>query len=204
MNKIVFFDIDRTLFDPGNFLQKIFEELARDFELGENSEDFRSIYEEVKSDEGYFIPEKFMDKIIFNYPSIKRNRLEEVFWKDELFVQSLYADADAIRNLSSRATLGIYSKGDKKFQIKKLEFLSGLIDERNIFIYPNKVEHANEVFSNYLDSQVYLVDNEIKVLTSVLNVCPEVSAILIDRNNNLEDNQGVTKINSLTDLVNII
>ena len=203
MKKIVFFDIDRTLFDSSRFLTHFFEELSKNFKIGETSEDFKRIYEETKNEAGYFVPETCIRKISETFPSIPKENLERIFWNGSLFEKCLYPDALSI-NFLKNAEIGIFSKGDYAFQMKKLDFIKDILDRHNIYIFPNKLEHINELISSYKDYEVYFVDNDIDVLKAVQKNSSKALLILIDRSEELEDNVGVIKIKNLEELQNII
>lgn len=171
--------------------------------MGETSEDFKRIYEETKNEKGYFVPEIYLKKILETFPFVNKKTLETLFWNGKLFEKSLYEDAFSI-NFLKNAGIGIFSKGDYTFQMKKLDFIKDIVDQRNIYIFPNKLEHINELLSNYKDYEVYFVDNEIEVLKSVQKADSAAKLILIDRSEELEDNVGVVKIKSLKELENLI
>ncbi len=203
MKKIVFFDIDKTLFDSSRFLTHFFEELSKSFKTGERNEDFKRIYEETKNEAGYFIPEIYLKKILETFPSINKKTLETIFWDGKQFEKSLYEDAFSI-NFLKNAAIGIFSTGDYAFQMKKLDFIKDIVEGHNIYIFPNKLEHTSEVLANYKDYEVTFVDNALDVLIAIQKVSHKVKLILIDRNNDLEDNVGITKIKSLDELKNLI
>lgn len=202
MNKILFLDIDRTLFDSDLFLDTFYTELRGSFGLPENT-DLNSFYQNAKNEKGYFDPEIFV-KNISNSIQVDENKINEVFWDDKLIDDCLYPDALSIKNLLNKTTLGIFSKGDEKFQMKKIVFLNDLLEEKNIFITSNKFESMATLLNNYSDFEISFVDDELDVLISEKKLKPDVNVFLIDRKGNLEDNVEVRKIKSLEELENLV
>lgn len=196
MQKIIFFDIDGTLFDVSSFLNLLHQKLID--QLGMTSQDIsklKIIYDEVKRENGYFFPTSFLTKIVSNFQLVDKTRLEKIFWGIDLFEKSLYKDTLAVGDLAKLAKIGIFSKGEVEFQKKKLSFLNISIDDQDIYIFPNKVDKIREIFGKYENYEVYLVDDNLEVLREVKNLT-SVNLVLIDRNNHYNG----TDIKTITDL----
>lgn len=201
MKKIIFFDIDGTLFDVSNFLNGLLIKIQTENGKEINQTAFNEIYESSKKEKGYFVPSVFIDFISSKF-SIIKEKAWEIFWEVDLFEKSLYKDSLAIGDLVNLAQIGIFSKGDLNFQKKKLSFLPIAIDNKLIFVFPDKVSKIREVFGKYKNYKVYLVDDNSEVLSKVRNLS-KANVILIDRNNRYND-INVKKIRSLSELKRIL
>lgn len=205
MKKIVFFDIDRTLFDPELFLNNFYKKISEAFKLDNWAvQKLQKLYEESRGGNGYFMPDLFLDKITAAFPNIDKTKLNQIFWSLDLFQKSLYKDSLSIKNLSDLATLGIFSKGDNNFQLQKLDSLKDALIESNIYIFPNKIEKIAKVLGNYKGYKIYFVDNDIRVLLKVKEMDTGAVAILIDRLGDKEDNENIIRINNLNQVSNLI
>lgn len=205
MDKIIFFDIDGTLFDPKLFLENFYVKLSEKFVLGNEFHDkLQTIYEQTRNEKGYFIPSFFLEKIIKNFPQINIDELKKIFWDIDLFKKSMYKDTSALIDLFNLATIGIFSKGEEEFQKYKISFIKNLLDNKNVYIFPNKIEKISKVFGSYVNYKVFFVDNDISVIEKAKNLAPNVFAILIDRSNNYVDNPDITRAKDLNELKSLI
>lgn len=203
MEKIIFFDIDGTLFDVSNFLNLLHQKLIE--QLGMTSQDItklKILYDEVKKENGYFLPTSFLTKIVNHFQLVDIDRLEKIFWEVDLYEKSLYKDALAVGDLAKLARIGIFSKGEREFQKKKLSFLEISINDQDIYIFPNKIDKAREVFGKYEDYKVYLVDDNLEVLEHVKNLT-KVNPVLIDRNSRYNGTE-IKAIENLAELKGIL
>lgn len=205
MDKIIFFDIDGTLFNPKLFLENFYVKLSEKFVLGNEFHDkLQAIYEQTRNEKGHFIPSFFLEKIIENFPQINIDGLKKIFWDIDLFKKSMYKDTSALIDLSKLASIGIFSKGEGEFQKNKLSSIKNLLDDKNIYIFPDKIKEINGVFGKYTDYKVFFVDNDIDVIEKAKSLTSNVFAILIDRSNNYVDNTSVTRVESLNQIQNLI
>lgn len=205
MDKIIFFDIDGTLFDPMLFLEKFYLTLSEKFDLGKDfSHKLQTIYEQTKNEKGYFIPSLFLEGIAREFPQVNLNELQKDFWNIDLFKKSMYKDTSALIDLFNLATIGIFSKGEEEFQKYKISFIKNAFDNKNVYIFPNKIEKISKVFGSYVNYKVFFVDNDISVIEKAKNLAPNVFAILIDRSNNYVDNPDITRVKDLNELKSLI
>jgi hypothetical protein len=205
MNKIVFFDIDGTLFDTAKFLEDFRSKLSVEFKDPSLQEvNFASLSNEVKREQGYFIPSFFLDKISALSRKIDRKKLDDLFWDNSFISEHLFSDSLTVSELPHNIEVGIYSKGDETWQKRKINSLLENIKAENIYIFPDKLVSAKSVFNRYAENSILLVDNDVNVFKKIKDLFPLVNCILIDRQGNLEDNVGVQKITSLKELNNLI
>lgn len=199
--KIIFFDIDGTLFDASSFLIDFYKTLSEKHNLTvDQILKVRSLYDENKSVFDYFNPHSFLESISQEF-DINLDVLETYLWNIDLFEKNVYKDTLVIRDLSDIAIIGIFSKGDSRFQRKKISFIDDLIHEENIYIFPNKIGHINEVFSLYSEYDITLIDDQADLLAKVKELFPKTNTILINRN---DTSGGESTIKSLEELKSII
>ncbi len=204
MEKIIFFDIDGTLFNPRLFLENFYGKLLGRFDLGSSAmQKLDTIYGE-SNPKGYFETSLFLEKIHQTYSQVNPVELENLFWDKDLINDSLFSDAQGIRELADLATFAIFSKGEEKFQRSKLSFISDLIKEENMYIFTDKIQHIPEVVSRYSSHELTFVDDNQEVLDAIKKATTDAKIILIDRQDNLEDNVGNLKIKSLDELKDLI
>ena len=205
MKKIIFFDIDGTLFNVLLFISLFQENLINRFGLtNQDIESLKALYDQVKKEQGYFLPSLFLDKINNNFPSVNREELDKSFHNVDLFEKSVYKDTSVVKNLADLAIIGIFSQGEENFQKSKIAFLNALLNRDNVYIFPNKINQMKQAFNKYTGYEIFLVDDNLNVLTKAEDAYPNVYVILIDRNDRFGDNKGVTKIKDLNELKSII
>ncbi len=202
--KILLFDIDETIFNPGSFLDNFYSEIVNNFNLSDKDlVKIKNIYTQIKDEYGYFSPTDFLEKIIENHPEIDRFSLEKVFWNIDLFNKNVYKDASVIKDLGRIGNIGIFSKGEESFQKQKISFLSDTVEPDDIHVFKNKLDKISEILDIYQDLNIYFIDNELEVLESIRKLNPDANLILIDRKNEYE-NSDIIKIKDLTELKSLI
>lgn len=205
MKKIIFFDIDGTLFDVSLFINLLHQKLIDRFGLtSQDISKLKILYDEVKKENGYFLPSSFFSKITNHFPSVDEKGIEEIFQSIDLFEKSVYKDTSVVKNLADLAIIGIFSQGEENFQKSKIAFLNALLNRDNVYIFPNKINQMKQAFNKYTGYEIFLVDDNLNVLTKAEDAYPNVYVILIDRNDRFGDNKGVTKIKDLNELKSII
>src|SRR3989344_2164631 len=139
MKKIIFFDIDGTLFDVSLFINLLHQKLIDRFGLtSQDISKLKILYDEVKKENGYFLPSSFFSKITNHFPSVDEKGIEEIFQSIDLFEKSVYKDTSVVKNLADLAIIGIFSQGEENFQKSKIAFLNALLNRDNVYIFPNK------------------------------------------------------------------
>lgn len=199
--RIIFIDIDRTIFDAELFLQDFYKELTAKFGLNdEDIDEIKNIYKDVKNKTGYFAPNLFLEKITNSFSNISPGDIENLFWGD-LIQKHLYPDSDALLGISNTIKIGIFSKGDEKFQKKKIEKFSEQISEDNIHIFEEKIDKLEQLLKDYKDFEIYFVDDSMEVLEKAKELNPAVFTILIDRKQEKEKNDKINaSISSLSEI----
>lgn len=185
MKKVIFFDIDRTLFDVETFLNDFYVGISFKFKLTDESlDEIKSLYKQVKLEMGYFIPSLFLDRIHNSFSNITPTELHSLFW-GELVQKNLYTDVDELNELSKSVKIGIFSKGDEKFQKEKLKKFEKIVNEKDVYIFPSKIEELKEVLSKYSEYKIYLIDDDVNILQKIKEYNSKIFTILIDRKKNM-------------------
>lgn len=203
MDKIAFFDIDKTLFDRTRFLDNFFEILSKDFNLTQievnNISDF---YEEIKKEYGYFSYNALLIRIYEKLPNLNK-KLDYYFEQDNLDL-FLYEDCKILFEIKD-CRLGIFSKGDMQFQKAKIKKFENITTDDLIYIYHDKLQKLNELITKYIDSKLFFIDDNLTVLINAKDINPNVVTILIDRKNEFEKVNGIDfKLTSLSDIMPIL
>ena len=129
-NKIILFDIDRTILDTDKVM-KIFTEKML-FILGNpNISDFMKVREEYLKQLAYdreFVPEDYIKAISRKFQFSYEQSLIDVFFDSDsqnIYKESVYPEVrDVFKTLTYRKyRLGIFSEGEKKFQNHKFRSL---------------------------------------------------------------------------------
>lgn len=202
MQKIIFLDIDRTLFDTDLFLNNFYDFLTSSCGLSDTDlDEIKALYKEVSLENGYFSPNLFTEKVRNSYPAL-RGRIE-FFFKPENLDKYIYEDTKILFEISG-VTIGIFSKGDDIFQRQKLTKFESILKSENIYIFSNKLDHLGEVFEKYKDLRIYLVDDEQNVLTLAKSSGLNTTTILIDRRKVSIENQADFRIDSLSGIIPIL
>lgn len=205
MKKVIFFDIDGTLFDVSFFIKLFHKELVERFGLNDKDiSEIKTIYDEIKKEEGYFLPSAFISKISNRFKSIDKNELEQIFQNVDLFKKSVYKDTPVITSLANLALIGIFSQGDESFQRKKITFIKNVLDDDNVFVFPNKLTHAKEIFDEFAGFEIFLIDDNLELLKEIKKIVPSITEILIDRKGKYKDNNDISKIYNLNELKPLI
>lgn len=181
MNKVVLFDIDGTLFDPKLFLENLYKRLSEKFRLINFDEDtLKHLYLESKV-QGYFKPDLLLPKLLEHVVQKDKESLEGLFWDQEAIDECLYQDSTVVEAVGKLATPAIFSTGDDKFQRVKVLTFKNLLDEKNIFVYEDKLKGFTEVLEKFSGYKTYLVDDRLEILEEAKKINPSSFAILVNR-----------------------
>lgn len=108
----------------------------------------------------------------------------DTFKKSGLTNFSLYPEIEKVLNeLSSKATLGIFSEGETKFQKNKIRktALKKYFLPKNIHIAPQKSLIFAKVFKKYQNKNLFIVDDKLTILHLAEDVCPGIKTIWVKR-----------------------
>lgn len=179
MKKIILFDIDYVLIDSANLRELTREEIS--FQLGVSLSVIEYLYNKFESKLSSlrnFSPKKygkFLAKRLSN-TSIENEVIRVYFKNPDIYKKSVCPKViPTLRRLKQKYCLGIFSEGVKEFQMTKLK-LSGIIqylDQKYIFIFPNKTGKAGELVIKI--GEIYFVDDNprhIKDITATTGAHP--------------------------------
>jgi hypothetical protein len=205
-SKLILLDIDGVLFGPILFLNNFYENLLKTFKLkSKDIELVKLLYGKSRSETAYFMPNDFLAKIVNHFSFIKLQELDNLFWANNAFTKVLYSDVKELGSISKITKIGIFSKGDYKFQKTKLSTISIFIDPECVFIFANKINKIGEVFGKYAGYKIYLVDDKIDVLNAAKSINSDICSILIQREKSEIKNDKIDNtINSLSELSSLI
>lgn len=203
MDRIIFFDIDKTLFDREGYLQSFFGLLTSDYNLSESEVDeVGRLYDVVKDEYGYFTFEAFLAKIYERFPALSEKL--DFYFKPENLDRFLFEDSKVLFQIKN-ARLGIFSKGDIALQKIKINKFKGVLEEDLIYIFHNKLEKVGEILEKHKDSEIILVDDNVAIMIAAKDINKSVTTVLIDRNDSLSKVNGIDfKIPSLFSLKEIL
>ncbi|MGA2967659.1 MAG: HAD family hydrolase [Candidatus Levyibacteriota bacterium] len=167
-NKIVLFDIDHTLFNTATFVDNVYKVHANLL----SKEAFYKVMEEVRIG---------LDQTLEEEGTIKAS-IVKALWDQVNLASNLYEETpDVLELLSKQSTLGIFSKGDERFQKKKLESILHFFDEKDIHIVSNKYKILPDVINQYNDHEIIIVDDVLDVLYQAKKLSADVFTVFIKR-----------------------
>ncbi len=135
------------------------------------------------------------------------------FKQSGLSVHKIYEEVMLVlENLSSYATLGIYSTGVHDFQKTKLE-KTGMVkffNEKDIHIFDDKDANLTRVLGKYKNSKIFLVDDKLTILYSAKNHMEKIYTIWVKRGPFADAQQPIfgftpdAEVLNLSEIVSII
>ncbi len=188
MKKIILFDIDHTLFDTNVFRDIIYKKLSKKLKLKYNEDFLKLIKKSEKitiNKKKYFDPDFFM-KTLINLTNSKLNQdhLKPEFWNNSNFEKSIYPEVISVFNeikKNKNVLIGIFSRGETKFQKKKIEILEGNLADEHVHIFINKLDEIDKIVNKYKDYQVLIVDNLLRVLEFSKKFSKKIITVYIRR-----------------------
>jgi FMN phosphatase YigB (HAD superfamily) len=112
-------------------------------------------------------------------------------FKDSNLTQySLYEEIlSVLPSLASVAELGIFSKGEDKFQNTKLQQtgIKNFFERENVHVFEDKDINLKNVIEQYNGSKIYLVDDKLATLYNAKINTPSVFTVWIKRGPFAED-----------------
>lgn len=189
------FDIDNTLLDNDTVQQQLFEHLEKEFGVEARTR-YIEIFEELRKELGYadylgalqrYRLQKMQDPRVLKMSS---------FLIDYPFWERLYPDAlDTLAHCSRFGQTAILSDGDVVFQPRKV-MRSGIWDavDGRVLIYIHKEQELEDVGRQYPAEHYVLVDDKIRILTSVKKIWKErVTTVFIRQGHYAFDTKEVAK-----------
>lgn len=185
-NKVVLFDIDHTLFNTDHYQKAGFEKIAAMFEGVSHEHAIQAakeVYTKIREVD-VFHPYRFGQKLNeFLQGDVDPEKIAEVFENKAFLSSCVYDDVhETLETLSQKnIPLGIFSTGEKKLQMEKIDVIGHYFTQEDIHIYPLKDVEIPHILKQYEGKDVYIIDDIARVLEEVYNQNPQVTTIWITR-----------------------
>ncbi|MDP2702249.1 MAG: hypothetical protein Q8P98_09295, partial [Candidatus Rokubacteria bacterium] len=208
--KTVLFDIDYTLFDVNYFNKNFHKKMAGLFGLDEIFVRESSIdaIDEIVSSNSFLDIDKY---IILFLKKIKKEEekkeVEKLFYNSRFFKKGFYKEVKKTLKLVSKiAKIGIFSKGDYKFQWAKIE-QSGFKDffhKETIYIGHDKLKFIPVLKKNHKDEKIFLVDDKPMVIYEIKKNFPSVFTIWLKRGKYTDEAKEIPDYNPDATIDNLL
>lgn len=185
-NKVVLFDIDHTLFNTDFYQKEGFAKIATLFPE-KPTEDVilaaREVYTKIREVD-VFHPYRFGQKLNeYLDGNVTPEKIAGIFEDKKFIASCVYEDVHpTLEALTQQEiTLGIFSTGEKKLQMEKVDVIGHFFKEDDIHIYPLKDVEIPQILKQYEGKRVYIIDDISRVLEEVNKQDPKVITIWITR-----------------------
>lgn len=186
--KLIFIDIDNTMYDSSQYRSKMFKKIGEQFakEGITNGETVaHAVYESFRAEGlGFFDPEKFVELCIAKTGAKKTKPadISAIIYSPEMLKGNFYAEVqDVLVRLSKIGTLGIYSQGIHSLQKAKIDEILHFFHADLIFVVRSKKETAGDIFKEFPDAKIYFIDDALPILQKVKSGHTNVFTIWIQR-----------------------
>lgn len=154
----------------------------------------------------------FKNKVVLfdiDYTLFDTHKFKESQLKDYNIYQEVMG---VLMQLSNLANLGIFSKGETKFQKTKLERtgMMKFFKDYNIHIFDDKNANLINILGKYKDSNLFLVDDKLGVLYSAKKHMGQVFTIWVKRGPFAQNQREISgfkpdaEVKNLSEVVKII
>ncbi len=196
--RIILFDIDKTVFDTRASGKKYGQKLAERCHVGEEKikESVESYRSQLESSTD-FDPDELLARIETEY-GVEKGNLEQVLFDQSNFI--LFPESGAVlEKLAKTSILGLFSEGRQQWQKKKMELtgIARFFDPRYVIVERRKM---NEESIKKIPQGSTVIDDKRVVIERLKQLRPDLNLIWINRENE-EKIEGVTNIKSLKDLL---
>lgn len=215
MQKIIFFDIDYTLWDTRKYRQNFYQAVKDILHIHDEnfSEKMEKLYRPYMDSRGHFFPEEFAQIVAIHFH--KETFVKEILsciLDQQHFQRALYPDAKLVTEKLYKEgfLLGIFSRGIGTFQQSKIASIRDYFAQEHTYIFEEKDKKVAEVLSDYSDYKVYIVDDLPKILQLAKNVSNDITTVWIangyvERNKkdapNFVPDYSITKLEELLEIV---
>jgi hypothetical protein len=145
-----------------------------------------------------------IDYVLFDTASFKQSRLSKY---------NIYSEvSEILESLSSFTTLGIFSKGDLRFQKTKLEKtgIEKYFKRENIHIFDDKNINLAKILDKYQGFKIFLVDDKLVVLYLAKECLGNVFTVWVKRGEYAENQKPIpgftpnAEVANLSEVVKIV
>lgn len=196
-NKILLLDIDDTIYNVGKAKELYKDTLSKKLNIKKDiiNVAIDKTYLILKKQIGHFVPSVFSKELSKKLKVRDIKVFDEAVWDDNKFIKSIYKDTDYFLNkLHKTVNVLIFSKGEKKFQIRKLMTINKYINKKNIHIYPDKVTKIKDLINKYKNNKIFIVDDSPEIINTAKKINKNIITILIKRKNFNKNYNYNTKI----------
>lgn len=182
-NKIVLLDIDDTIFNTARFRKNLNRDLYKMFKIKESDSLIETIYEKIKKKNGYFLPKLFLEELSKKINGKhNKNLINKIIWNKNNFKANLYREVrGVVKRISHEAIVGIFSKGDKRFQQNKLLKIKYLFEDEHIHVVPDKSTELPKLIKKYRSMKVFLFDDFLNNLIEAKKLDKNIFTIWVRR-----------------------
>jgi len=153
----VLFDIDYTLFNTVTFVNNVYEKNSSSID----KETFYKILEEIRVNLKQALSEK---------NSIKSNIVSSL-WNQAGLGQNFYKETvGVLEEISKIATVGIFSKGDERFQKEKIKSISRFFAVYKTFSMSSTIISVPSLY-------FLIISGSFLYLSSVILICPSLKKL---------------------------
>ena len=165
---VVLFDIDYTIFNTVMFVENVYEKNYKSI----GKETFYKILEEIRTNL----------KQVLNDKNTIRSNIASSLWLQAGLGQNFYEETiTVLEETNKMVTVGIFSKGDEKFQKEKIKCISRFFSEDNINITLDKYKKLPEIIKKYKGNKLIIVDDILKVLYTAKTLNEDIYTVWIKR-----------------------
>jgi phosphoglycolate phosphatase-like HAD superfamily hydrolase len=142
-----------------------------------------------------------IDYTIFDTQTFKQSGLTQLSLYEEIL--------PVLESLSKFGELGIFSKGETKFQKFKLQNtgIEKYFQDKHIHIFEDKDKKLESVLCSYSDRKIYLIDDKLAVLFNAKKYNNSITTIWVDRGPYAQDKSLLKNfspdliVNSLNEII---
>ena len=173
--KLVFLDLDNTLFDSDSYRKSVFEKIG-------NPSLCQEIYDEFIRESGCFFPREFVDRLSKRTKGVNKEEVLNIIFDPKNFQDNIHEEVLAtLSKLTKFGEIGIFSQGDKDFQSAKIANFKHLFHKDRVHIILDKKSFMPKAFMNSKGYKVYFVDDILPMLQIAKKINPSVFTIWIKR-----------------------
>lgn len=185
MKRLILFDLDNTLFDPGSFRAYLFPKIA-EINGSKNKEETiricQMVYDQQVKKVGFFDPERFVDALLPHLKKRDKNQLLAAIFEEKILVNHLHGETvEIIKKLKQSAEIGILSQGQERFQRAKLASIVHLFHPDHIHIPEKKKEKMRDILHLYKEYSIIFVDDMLPMLFEAKKIRPDIKTVWIKR-----------------------
>lgn len=185
MKRLILFDLDNTLFNPGSFRAYLFPKIAEIVGSKNKKETIRlcqKVYDQQVKVVGFFDPERFVDALLSHLKKGDKKTLLRIIFQEDMLSHYLHKEAvEIVEKLKNCAEIGILSQGQERFQRAKLASIVHFFHPDHIHIPENKKEKMRDILTMYQEYKIIFVDDMLPMLFEAKKIRPDIKTVWIKR-----------------------